>query len=808
MSQSSSGVRRGTVLGVIAGLLGALTLGMGACGSEGVDGRNGAPGVPGPQGPSGDDGTPGDPGATGATGPSGQDGPQGPDGPGGLPGSDGQPGGEGPQGPKGDPGQAGPTGVDPQAPLSSMIALTFVDDDGTGAVTIPQYIKARIGQFVAGAVPPGVQFPLAVAATDSVRAVFGLQPNIVVKWFDPLTFDQSDVGPRFGANTDYIAFFGDGWDGVPGAPPQWNGSGSSGWVWTNHEYMSNLSPTTTTAPTGQHLTLAKHLAWRGVLTNDVSSNVWADADLTTYTHHYKRQLGGSWFHVVQDPATGAWEVDRGAKSARYDGTSATRARVAGQALVAPDTDDTGAQLPPGVASGIMGDCSGGQTPWGTIITAEENVQDYYGDLEACWTTQQQFVVGAGFDPGANIAPPTAPSPASEWGKNPDEKASHARDLYGYMVEIDPGVPSSEYDGMTTPGVGHKKLGAVGRARWENATVAVDASWKLVPNQPIVLYGGDDRRSGRVFKFVTSGVYTAGMTKAQTRALLDAGTLYVGHFAGLDNLTGNTLLATGLPPTEASPGTGAWINLSVNSTDIAPNAAALGMPGMTVGAALKDVNYNGIGGFPTDNDVRRALFTACAKVGIMELNRPEDLEWNPIDPSGTPRVYVAFTNHNRKTQLDQDGKLFDPAMHDMLSKVRPDTTGQIFAIIEANPANPGASTSFTYVQAFGGTKGKGQHDAADPDNLLIDKDGGVWFGTDGNFGVNGFADGFYYLDLDPTHRAGEPGVVVPTYGKAFRAVASPSDAELTGPAFSADMRTLFISIQHPGEDIYSSWPQPR
>jgi secreted PhoX family phosphatase len=41
--------------------------------------------------------------------------------------------------------------------------------------------------------------------------------------------------------------------------------------------------------------------------------------------------------------------------------------------------------------------------------------------------------------------------------------------------------------------------------------------------------------------------------------------------------------------------------------------------------------------------------------------------------------------------------------------------------------------------------------------------------------------------------------------AFRAVATPSDAEATGPALTPDMGTLFISVQHPGESIYSTWP---
>ena len=106
--------------------------------------------------------------------------------------------------------------------------------------------------------------------------------------------------------------------------------------------------------------------------------------------------------------------------------------------------------------------------------------------------------------------------------------------------------------------------------------------------------------------------------------------------------------------------------------------------------------------------------------------------------------------------------------------------------------------------FAGSDGGGLWDAADPDNLMIDRDGGVWFGTDGNFGASGkrSADALYYLDLDPAHRA----TATPTFGRAFRIVATPSDAEATGPAFSAGMGTLFFSVQHPGEDQQSSWPE--
>ena len=219
--------------------------------------------------------------------------------------------------------------------------------------------------------------------------------------------------------------------------------------------------------------------------------------------------------------------------------------------------------------------------------------------------------------------------------------------------------------------------------------------------------------------------------------------------------------------------------------------------MTVGAALRDVNWNGIGGFPSDVLVRAALFTAAAKIGVREQNRPEDVEWNPLDPSGTPRLYVAFTKHGRPNVLRADGTL---NAGDVERPIRDDSLGRIFVIEEDDPARPGRSTGFSFWQVWEGTEGTGPFDAANPDNLAIDRDGGVWFGTDGNYGRNGTADALYYLDLNPAHAS---------YGTAFRFAAGPGDSEATGPAFNATMTTLFFNVQHPGEDFEgapSTWPQ--
>lgn len=797
---------------------------------------------------------------TGCTGDQGPQGDTGQEGPPGQPGQPGQPGTPGQPG-SGSQGQPGPgnlarsQGVDQNAPLSSMVAITFRNELGTGASTLSDYVKVRVNQVGQNQLPSDVAFPLPSAATDTVRTVQGLFSTVVVKWMDPLSFQNSEQDrtfdplkvPRYGTNTDYIAFFGDGWN-TDGKAPQFSGSGTGGWVWTNHEYMSNARPRPTAAPQGQHLTLAKFMRSQGLLSIEPGSSTWDEANLKAYTKYWKKQVGGSWFRMVQNPGNGEWAVDRSVPAKRFDATSDTLSRVVGHKISGDDHDDNGDPLPPDVVSGIHNDCSGGQTPWGTVITAEENVQIGYGDLEVAWNSSNTFLFPVGtsnpYAAGAPVSPIFAADVTGEFSPttatDPDtNKFRHARDIHGFLVEIDPTVAPNEWYGKTTAGVGHRKIGGMGRARWENATFVTGPDWKLLPGEPIVFYSGDDRRSGRVYKFVSSKPYTAGMTREQIRQLLDEGKVYAAHFAGLDNSNGMDLRVMEggnevvREPTPDQPGTGRWIELSVNSADRAPNAGAptaamdgggnrVRLPDLTVGEALRDVSYNGIGGFPNDDEVRRALFTVSNKIGVMETNRPEDVEYNPKDLSGTPTLYIAFTEHGTDTALDRNGVLAtaqpdldNPGKWKPRARVAEDLStratersGGIFALREAEPAKPGSSKTFTFFRAWKGSRrGEAGYDplygASKPDNLAIDREGGVWFGTDGNYAVNSAADAIYYLDMDPAHGAGR--VPNPTFRKAFRILATPSDSEATGPAFSPDMKTLFLSVQHPGEDLYSVWP---
>ncbi|MCB9655161.1 MAG: DUF839 domain-containing protein [Deltaproteobacteria bacterium] len=747
----------------------------------------------------GEDGAQGPQGATGATGVSGATGAEGPAGP------EGQAGAQGEAGPAGERGPAGASIED--APLSSMVALVLDPDNALGASSIPEYVKGFVERLSTGRTMP-VRFPLNRAVTDSVRTIAGLDHHVVVRWLDPLDIERP-TEIFFGANNDYIAYLGEGWDAdADGATPYFNGSPTEGWVWVNHEYISNEQPTETSAPTGQNLTLAKWLASKGLLAkDDVEADVWSVDDVDAYIRGAKRNVGGSWFRIVQDPGSRRWSVDLSAGSLRYDATSATLTKVVGHTLTRLATNDEGVELPEGVVPGIAGDCSGAVTPWGTVLSAEENVQDYYGDLETAWSSQNKFdPTDVAWAPGSNIQPEVSPSTSGSFGAISVAAERHDRDNYGFLVEMDVGAPTDEYYGKTEDGVGHRKIGAMGRARWENATFVLGTDWRLVPEEPLVVYAANDRYSGRIYKFVSKETYKDGMSKAEMRALLDEGTLFVAHFADLDNAHGYGL-AGGIKPTMDAPGAGRWIEMSVtNETDIAPNAGALEAPAeptKTVGAALKDATWNGIAGFPNDNAVRQALFTAATKIGVRETNRPEDVEWSPIHR----RLYVAFTKNNRRTALDDAGVLRDPATHDDSPK-RDDVAGRIYAMEETND-DPASSRSFLFWEAWAGSMGADGEDAdleaANPDNLVLDARGDVWFGTDGNFSTNNHADGLYYLDLEPTHRAGEEGIVHPTFGLAFRVAAGPGDSEATGPAFNADQSTLFFDVQHPGESTVSHWP---
>lgn len=182
-----------------------------------------------------------------------------------------------------------------------------------------------------------------------------------------------------------------------------------------------------------------------------------------------------------------------------------------------------------------------------------------------------------------------------------------------------------------------------------------------------------------------------------------------------------------------------------------------------------------------NDQTEVLIRAreAAKLlGATPLNRPEDIEIDPI----TGHVLVSLTNNKSKN----------------------DFHGSIFKLEETD----GAFDALTF-EASTYKAGGEENGFSCPDNLAFDLAGNLWMTTDMSGSAMNKADGPYM----PFKNNGL--FVIPRYGedagKVIRVASAPRDAELTGPWFSPDGKTLFLSVQHPGEQTTdlsqpsSTWP---
>ena len=169
-----------------------------------------------------------------------------------------------------------------------------------------------------------------------------------------------------------------------------------------------------------------------------------------------------------------------------------------------------------------------------------------------------------------------------------------------------------------------------------------------------------------------------------------------------------------------------------------------------------------------------------------MDRPEDVEAHVT----TNKVYVLLTNNNRRKPEE-------------ISAANPRADNRFGHIIELTPADGDhAATTFkweilvkcgdpsiaTVGAAFSSATTKDGWFGM-PDQAAIDGDGRLWIGTDGNSDkATGRSDGLWGLETDTEDRG--------TSRLFFRC---PAGAELCGPEFTPDTETLFVAVQHPGDD---------
>jgi secreted PhoX family phosphatase len=548
----------------------------------------------------------------------------------------------------------------------------------TGCAESEEQGSANQGSQNGEAAPTGGQaggrqtFFKAIEPSDKDDLVLpeGFRYEIIRSSGDPL-----GGGLTYGDHNDFVAYF-------PIDALEGGDNSEDGILWVNHEYINPMF-------------------W-----SDYTDAEGATKKTKEQIAREKAGVGGSIFRVKKQG--GSWSfVENDEHNRRIDAT--TPMDVTGPAAGSPEMQMEGKSE----VFGTLANCSGGVTPWNTVLTCEENFQDYYGQR-----TDDQGQPGQGTD---DAPEPLEIAETYRWLDDPG--SAQAPEHYGWIVEIDPFDPDSK----------PRKHTWLGRIRHENVALNISDSGK------VVVYTGHDEEDRSIYKFVSSGAYDPDNREANFDLLSD-GMLYVADFAN-----------------------GRWVALDYENNPI-----------------FKDNGYKSQAEVLVRTIDAATLVDPETKVPIgTPLDRCEDIEVHPE----TGQVYAALTNN------ELHGNFY----------------GQIVRLTEKDN-NPEA-TKFTFeIFAAGGP----QTGFAAPDNLMFDSSGNLWVVTD--MSSSKLNEGIYTtfknngVFLMP---AGIDGGV--SGGDVFQFASGPIQSELTGPAFTPDGRTLFLAIQHPGEETESpdnptsTWP---
>jgi uncharacterized protein len=359
----------------------------------------------------------------------------------------------------------GALGVAAMAAAVSPLALATADRASAQAAT-----RYRFDELEAG-----------VDKTHHVAA--GYDADILIRWgdavlpgapaFDPKQQTAAAQRQQFGYNCDFIGYFP-----MPGAA----NPSHHGLLCVNQEYTN------------------EELMFPGLRRQDVKGVMFADmtaalVDIEMAAH------GGTVIEVKRE--NGKWQVVGNSKYARrIDATTPMNITgpAAGHPRLQTSADPSGRR-----ALGMINNCAGGVTPWGTWLTCEENFHGYFNGKLADTHPEARNYKRYGV-PGNSYA----------WGSFHDRfnlaKEPNEPNRFGWIVEIDP------FDPTATP----RKRTALGRFKHEGAAGIINADGRYV------VYTGDDQRFDYVYRFVTNARVDRANPQAN-RDILDDGVLSVARY---------------------------------------------------------------------------------------------------------------------------------------------------------------------------------------------------------------------------------------------------------------------------------------
>ena len=456
-------------------------------------------------------------------------------------------------------------------------------------------------------------------------------------------------------------------------------------------------------------------------------------------------------HAASHQRNGEWRVRRpSAFNRRITGNTPCKLSgpVAGHALVKTAADPSGMNV-----LGTLNNCAHGYTPWGTYLTCEENWNGYFsnetGDVVGEETEDRKFVIIKGQTRYGVVKGGFG----YRWHEvderfradlNPNEP-----NRFGWVVEIDPWNPQS------TP----IKRTAMGRFKHESAQLVVDA------DDHVAFYQGDDERNEYVYKFVCAKKLDR-RNRAKNRDMLDHGILYVAKFN--------------------ADGSGVWLPLVWGENGLTPE-----------------------NGFADQAEVLVKTRQAADRLGATMMDRPE---WAAAHPT-TGEVYLTLTNNNRRggnppSSNQVDGTTNAGSARPPVDAANPRHDNRYGHIIRwRDDMAKVTATAFEWdIFAECGDKldADAHHqgningdDYGAPDGLWFDQDGRLWIQTD----QVGNATGDWKNIGGNTMLCADPST-----GETKRFLNSPKNCEVTGVISTPDGKTMFVGIQHPGEDWVNSYTQ--